>query len=520
MDPETVNITEETIYSFIKALSETPTIAENAAITLSKILPNDIAQSVEGPSFSNSDGYANGWIASLYTIKRKPTINFTKAVADTISTPEFFGWVFQQGTIAEILTASDVYISTLVKPFTETITSTDDITQFTIIKPLSDSVEAVDLAGIFDGSLYSIILSKNETLTASDVYISTFTKPFTEIITITDDGDLFTYSIFKPVIETKFALEGPGYHGTEEYAINYFDGADYTELYNPAINFTKVLSITQLGQTDNFTHQTTKPLADSGSPTDDITAFGFIKAPSDSQSVTDDITEYTFNKVLADTATPEDLVGIFDGSTFSINSVLTTASNPVTEDLSYSINKPLSDTQLGQTDAKAISFTKSRSDTVTITDDITQYTINKALNDTPTPSDDIQQFTVSKVLADTATPLDLVGISDGSTYTFNKTLSDVTGTPADSFNKAVSFVRGLTETITTSAGTPVFNVNLAFADTVTADDFFAYESTAPEEVFPTDAPSVDDSGNLRMSDYFENLSYFEGTYIGTERTFT
>jgi hypothetical protein len=520
MDPETISLTDTNIYSFIKALSETPTIAENAAITLSKILPNDIAQSVEGPSFSDADGYANDWIASLYTIKRRPTINFTKVVADTISTPEFFGWVFQPGTIAEILTASDAYISTLVKPFTETITSTDDITQYTLNKVLADSVEAVDLAGIFDGSLYSIILSKNETLTVSDVYISTFTKPFTETITVTEDGDQFTYSIFKPFTENKRALEGPGYHGTEEYAINYFDDADYTELYNPAINFTKVLSITQLGQTDNFTHQTTKALADSVSPTDDITAFGFIKAPSDSQSVTDDITEYTFNKVLADTATPEDLLGVFDGSTFSINSVLTTASNPVTEDLSYSINKPLSDTQLGQTDAKAISFTKSRSDTVTITDDITQYTINKALNDTPTPSDDIQQFTVSKVLADTATPLDLVGISDGSTYTFNKTLADVTGTPTDSLSRTISFVRGLTETITTSAGTPVFNLNLAFEDTVTADDFFDYDSTAPTLLTPSDTPSADDSGSLRMSDYFEDLSYFEGVYIGTERTFT
>jgi hypothetical protein len=518
MEPETVNISEESIYSFIKALSETPTPEDNTALSFSKPLL-EVAASVEGPSFSNSNGYATGWIADLYAIKRRPLINFIKPLSETLTAPDASSFVFQQGTIAETLTASDTDTINFVFGKSDSITATDDITQYTLNKVLADSVEAVDLAGIFDGSLYSIILSKNETLTASDVYISTFTKPFTDSVTILDDGDQAVYSLLKPLTETKFALEGPGYHTTEEYAASYFDG-DYTELYNPAIDFTKVLETSSEVPTDDFTHQTTKVLADTQLGQTDSAALHPTLGKSDSVTITDDITEYTFNKVLADTAVTEDLLGVFDGSTFSINSVLTTASNPVTEDLSYSINKPLSDTQLGQTDAKAISFTKSRSDSVTITDDITQYTMNKALNDTPTPSDDIQQFTVTKVLADAATPLDLVGISDGSTYTFNKTLVDTTGTPTDSFNKAVSFVRAFTEISTVSAGTPVFNVNLAFADIVSVSDFFAYESSAPEERFPDDSSTVDDSGSLRMSDYFEDLSYFEGVYIGTERTFT
>ena len=437
MDPETVNISEQTTYAFIKALSDTLDATDNTALSINKPLPNDTVSHFEGPGFGDSNDYAKNWIASLYTIKRRLIYSLNKVLTETLTVP-------------------DVYISTLTKPFTETfvtsdtdtinfvfgksdsITATDDITQYTIIKPLSDSVEAVDLAGIFDGSLYSITLSKNESLTITDVYISTLVKPLTDSVTILDDGDQFTYSIFKPFIENKRALEGPGYHTTEEYAANYFDG-DYTELYNPAITLIK-------------------PLSDSINTPDDISTFNIDLAKSDSVTINDDIS--TFNIDLA------------------------------------------------------------KAETLTASDDISTFNINLVKTETVTTSEDIQQFTITKSLSDIATALDLVGISDGSTYTFNKTLSTVTNVPTDSFNKAVTFVRAFTEISTVSAGTPVFNVNLAFADIVSVSDFFAYESTAPEERFPDDSSTVDDSGSLRMSDYFEDLSYFEGVYIGTERTFT
>jgi hypothetical protein len=436
MDPETVNISEENIYSFIKALSETPTPEDNTALSFSKPLL-EVAPPVEGPSFSDSDGYANSWIESLYTIKRRPIFDFTKVLVDTTSTPDFFGWVFQQGTIAQTVNTSDTDTINFVFGKSDSVTPVDDITEYTFNKVLADSVEAVDLAGIFDGSLYSIILSKNEALTPIDFYISTLVKPLTDSVTILDDGDQAVYNLLKPLTEVLTAPIGPAYHDETDYSASYF-ADDYTEFFGPIISFTKVLA--------------------NAITTPDAPSFVFQQG---------------------------------------------TIANTVTSSEDSSFNIIL-----------------AKSDSVTINEDISTFNVNLAKAETATASEDIQQFTITKPLSDTATAVDLAGIFDGSQYAFNKTLTDATGTPADSFNKTVSFVRDFTEVSTVSAGTPVFNITLGLSDIVSVSDFVDVDSTAPFEVLPTDSSSADDSGSLRMSDYFEDLSYFEGVYIGTERSFT
>ena len=436
MDPETVNISEENIYSFIKALSETPTPEDNTALSFSKPLL-EVAPPVEGPSFSDSDGYANSWIESLYTIKRRPIFDFTKVLVDTTSTPDFFGWVFQQGTIAQTVNTSDTDTINFVFGKSDSVTPVDDITEYTFNKVLADSIEAVDLAGIFDGSLYSIILSKNETLTPIDFYISTLVKPFSDSVTILDDGDQAVYNLLKPLTEVLTAPIGPAYHDETDYSASYF-ADDYTEFFGPIISFTKVLA-------DAIT-------------TPDVPSFVFQQG---------------------------------------------TIANTVTSSEDSSLN-----------------VTLAKSETVTASEDISTFNVNLAKAETATASEDIQQFSIIKPLSDTATAIDLAGIFDGSQYSFNKTISDTTGTPADSFNKAVSFVRAFTEISTASVGTPVFNITLGLSDIVSVSDFVDVDSTAPSEVLPDDSSTVDDSGSLRMSDYFEDLSYFEAAYIGTERTFT
>lgn len=254
--------------------------------------------------------------------------------------------------------------------------------------------------------------------------------------------------------------------------------------------------------------RTEKGLEDSHTPQDQITSLGVTKLIIDDAFLQDladvnsgDGLEYSFGKGLSEfISTPSDAAVTNTGKGLS-------ESISLAETVTQIINKVLAD--IATIDEQIYqSFTKGTiSDAVTSADSFDRtVSFDRTQDDTVTNSDS-STLTTGKSLAETSTLseqarldfatsfTDAVTNSDANTLSFDKYTSDA-ATLSDAESHVVAFVR-------------------QFDDAASGLD----AQTISTAKSLSDTQDVDDSGSLRMTDYWD-ITYCSEDYVGSSRTFT
>ena len=288
-------------------------------------------------------------------------------------------------------------ITTLVA---ETITSADSIASFDVDMVFADSASAIDLVSVPDGSTYELIKTQSDSVN-----------------TITDNAELV-------------------FEANRTFGDIYSGASDNIESF--AATLVKSDSAVSV---DDETLDVNKVLADSISNIED-NIFFVDKVLTDS-ALTSENRIASVDKVLADTATSIDSHANEVSKPFS-----DTASAADVISLSADMQRQLADIYSGAIDTASLDFGASFADSYSgATDLIETLEFNKGIVDVASGADAVELFNITKALADFANPVDMIGVPDGSTYTFEKTLANTVSAITDNFDKVVAYVREYNESI-------------------------------------------------------------------------
>lgn len=174
------------------------------------------------------------------------------------------------------------------------------------------------------------------------------------------------------------------------------------------------------------------------------------------------------------------------------------------------------------------SFAKQTSDTVGTADYLGPIDTGKAVFEYAV-TDDSTAASVQKLIYDGVSINDLVGIPDGITFSYSKTVANI-ASASDSSTKTFETSRFETVSVTDSYGV---SYDKPVQETVSISEYTAYgftRGTTEEQVFVADSQIIytnrglqdsvgsADSGVLVMQDYCD-LSYFLQDYVGFSRSF-
>jgi hypothetical protein len=375
-----------TTTQFTKSLadvSNSPTDAiTQKTTTLGK---RDSVYEFEGPTYLDSNEYALNYLDPDYIWHFKIVYSMTKPLSDAQSLADASSRYITKGTFIETLTASEAktYVATLVKSDSQSIA--DALTTRSFTKAIADIAYAQDLLTIPDGSTYSLNKSLQDLLLTpvADKAIVSFTKPLTDTQLGQTDAIVFAPTLAKT--DTQSVAE---------------------VITNKTTSLAKADSESP---TDAITNKSgIKALADAllSAPVDNITNKTATLVKADSQSLADNDT-ILFTKARTDTSTTSDGPSYYGEEGYAVDYF------DLTDGLIYT-----------EIYAAVLSFIKVTTDTIGQLEGITNKLFTKPLSDSQSLADSITNKATTKAFADIASAIDLVGVTDGGTYTFNQVLKD------------------------------------------------------------------------------------------------
>ena len=350
-------------------------------------------------------------------------------------------------TLADIYSgATDSSVNELSKVTSDTPVTSDSVESFDITKQLSDSVTPLDLLGVTDGITYAFGDTETDTFGATDALTATveFARTFAEISTSSEE--IQSFGIDKVLSDVATASESVSF----DAAAVLTDSYSATE--NTALTTSKLTSDVQ-SATEYAIRSTDKVLSDAVS------------------NIVDQV--LLASKVLSDTASTT------EATSFVIDTIRADSLNALSDDISFAVSTSAADVYSGATD------------------ELTNIDTTKGLAESYTGAGDaVQSFEVTKALADFANAVDMIGVPDGSTYTFDKTLANVVNAITDNIEYAVSFIRNFSDSVTAAESARLDFVNGdPYVETFSASDTLALLSVFTREFNETmaaaDASTLD-----------------------------
>ena len=532
---------EDFTFNLIKTLFDLAQANENAVLTFSKSLPLDSASASDAdPTFITDKG-----LSDLFNIIEDAIWTFNKGEFDVSNANENLVWLYNkpQFDSAQALenavwlfnksqfdtsNVSDNQFLNSNKGLSNTTELNDEILTYSLQKVLSDISNALDLVGINDGSTFQFNMVEASLVRISEsiqLVLQTF-RDLTESVT---SSESLNYQINKSISDTSLSSDSNIFDIQKVYS----DVSQIIEALALSFNMGNISEY--LNVNENSVINTGKNLSDVANISEIISVLiDLRRAIDDTVNASEDLS-LAIEKVLNDTTLAKDLLGVTDGSTFTFGMVegdIITS----TENLNFNSNKVLTDLSnipddyflyqqtyfdsdyivngqayvvfnyrsdlfdiyglpftelLDASDVSFIGFNKSPQDIVNPSD--TQVLItDKGVSDLTDAIDDNLQLTIAKVLADTTLAKDLLGVTDGSTFTFGMVEGDITNASesistildarrsfidyadaVDVFTRIVSFVRDFTETVNTPQTYELFSQNYFDSDYIVNGQSYA-----------------------------------------------
>lgn len=475
--------TDSFVLTAIKVVADLFSVADQKSLSIAKTF-SDIAQALDliaifdGSQYVFEKGLADstGTTDSIFITKGAVRdYADTASIFDDIST---FDFIKNLNETAH--TDNDIHQIDYSKPLSDGVSEFIDEHSYALIKPFSEEMVVSDTPALsFSRPL------PNQTVSLSDFRTNTIIKAFSEVLVTIDslvatDGSKFIFSksfaetsitsdtfyrlvsFIRTVNENERALEGPGYGSESGYATGYFapdDGVMYTEEFRPVWALNKVLSDSQ-STTDKLSLSWVKPLANETVAETDNAALHPTKILAHTVQANTDL----FSRAVT-------FLRTFIDRQFTLPGPI-----PYDQD-DYS--DLYFDPDYIRDYRVLFNFNKGLKHLTDAIDSIPALVNTKILVDNSTPLD-ANAYHFFKVLSSFATPEDLVGIFDGSQYSFDKTIATQIATASDD-EATVQFTFGKSDA--TSSATS--------------------------------------GGKLISSDYFTDLTYFTllSDYIGQSRSF-
>lgn len=492
---ESITLSESLNYQINKSISDTPVSSDSNIFDIQKVY-SDISQIIESLSLS----FDMGNISESLNVGENSVINTGKNLSDVTN-------------ISEV-------ISVLIdlRRFIDDIVNVSEDLSLSIEKTLSDTTLAKDLLGVTDGSTFSFGMVEGDTITSTEDLNLNSNKVLTDLPNIPDDYFLYQQTYF----DSDYIVNGQAYvvFNYRSPLVNIF-GLPFTEPLNVNENLllasSKFLS-ESLAASENSEIAFNKPYFDAINVQELLIITG------------------GFYKALTDTALAKDLLGVTDGSTFTFGMVegdVANVSEVFTKIVEYNrlfdnqvnisesistlvsfireFNESLEASQTyelfsqnyfdsdyivnGQsyvvfnyrsplvnifglpfTESPQISeiinlyLDKPLSENLSISDD-NQITFNKPIADNTEVSESLFNA-ISKTLADTTLAKDLLGVTDGSTFTFGMVEGDQINI-SESIFKEVNYNRSFTDQLNTpDLFELIFVVNRYFTESLEADQTY------------------------------------------------
>lgn len=478
---ESFSLLDQTLLNYVKSLSDTVDLLVDAiqSKSINKKLSDfvqalDLLQIFDGSEYSINKQLSDSLSTSDFiSIINGSVLNFTDSV---FTSGDLLALILNKN-IQEDLHSIDFKFYTLDKSLADSTENFSETYKYSISKVLFEQPDPVldsialnfsrplpnetlstsdfSVRGVFKA--FSEIAETSDTLLASDGTTSRIVKSLSNISSI---SDIFsrTVSFIRSFSETEKILEGPSYGDESGYATGYFapdDGVMYTEEFRPVWALAKVLNDTQ-PVTEKIFNAISKPIS------------------NDSAVSTDKLTTQSIKLLYSITSTSD----LLSSSTtflrsFTDNSLVLPGPVPFNEE-NYS--EQYFDPDYIKDYRVLFNFIKSLQNVTTL-NDFAKIVTNKVISTFSTLADD-NSFVLQKILSSFATPEDLLGIFDGSTYSFNKTTSSTAATADDD---TVQFTAGKSDQVLGATS----------------------------------------NGKLISSDYFVDLTYFTllDDYIGQSRSF-
>lgn len=455
-----------------KVLQDSQSTSELLSFVVDKVLTSDAI--IEERKYAHlSKTFADDFLnkaVSFRLLTVNTDLTFNNALIDLqVTDPGFIDFNNAQYALPTSSTIFDKLVSVNIgKGLFDSVLQSDQIQSFSINKVLNDYANPVDYVGIPDGSTFQLLKTLRNTILIEDQasLVWYFNRAFANNVST---SDLITFiGLGKQFDEIKFVNDDIQFLILDKSVFDAITPVEFTSL-SVDKPFTDGYVVS-----DANTLNVSKRLIESITLSDNLESLTFGKNLTE-DLISQDAQSFAVTKLLEDYVNPVDLINIPDGSTFQLNKTLR---NTVllSDDQSFVVDKNLNDSQLVAeqkyisllkrrsdtaftTDNKAISLSKSIKDFVTAIDDIllgrkvvdfafdstniteiSKLGIGKSLSDSQSTfdvntlqvdlvkadiqstDDAIQSFDVNKLLQDYANPIDLVGIPDGSTFQFNKTL--------------------------------------------------------------------------------------------------
>jgi hypothetical protein len=394
------------------------------------------------------EDYANP--VDLVNIPDGSTFQLNKTLRNTVLPSDLASlvWYFNRSFDDSISNISDLitYIALGKTPFDEQFVN-DDLQSLRLDKPVSELVTNTDL--------YSITLNKSitESLNSVDFTQLSFTKTVNDYVNqldqlqylnveklLSDDG--YANDIIQSFTVTKFLQD----FANPIDLVNIPDGSTFQ--LNKTLRNTILLSdVASLVWYFNRSFDDVLTISD-------YSSFNIVKSVNDEIAILD-FYSLLYHKSIGD-------IGVIsDASLIDLNKIL--IDTQVTNDqTALTVNKPVYEIA-NLSDFKTITLVKLVSDLVENINDNQTLSFNKNINDYEYAFDNVQSFNITKLLQDFANPIDFVGIPDGSTFQFNKTLRN-TILLSDTFNKYVNYNRIYDDVLNTSNDSQIINFNKNVSD--------------------------------------------------------
>ena len=451
-----MTITDGSTFEDVKRLFDTVTVPDRIPLDLTKPL-KDTADKFEGPGFGSQEDYSFGYFTDDYTTDPRPiwtiykpfveplslievfTLSYTPArkFVETMVVSDFGGDVFDLhkpfadsvGTLDEttitdggLYTIFKTFVETLRvvegpasrfledyidesitdgKPWTDPTYIADNIPIYTIVKPLSDFVIPLDYMTIADGSTFEDV------------------KPIFDSVSIIEAGQN-TFDLVKPFTEAQPHFEGPGYYGTDEYAIDYFDDK-FTEEFKPIWTIYKpfadsVIPLDYMTIADGSTFEDVKPFIEPPLIVTSFSSFDWIKTKDEVMVASDRFFPWVLNQAKFEYLNAPEGPAYHDATGYAIDWVYESKYTEVFSPI-LDITKILPGDFQSTLDHNAVTFQPGTvKDFIDISDFGNIFDLNKVNKSSVELEDYGTLYSLTKVLSDSVIPLDYMTIVDGSTF--------------------------------------------------------------------------------------------------------
>jgi predicted trehalose synthase len=511
---------EDFTFNLLKTLFDLAQANENAVLTFNKSLSLDSASvSDADPTFITDKG-----LSDLFNIIENAIWSFNKGEFDVSNVNENLTWLYNKPQFDsaqalensawllnkpqfDISNVSDNQSLNSNKGLSDTTELNDEILTYSLQKVLSDVSNALDLVGINDGSTFQFNMVEASLVNISEsirLVLQIF-RDFTESIT---SSESLNYQINKSILDTSLSSDS----NTFDIQKVYSDVSQIIEAISLSFDMGNISESSNVNE--NSVINTGKNLSDIANISEIISIFIDLRRFIDDIVNASEDLSLAVEKVLSDTTLAKDLLGVTDGATFTFgmsegdiitsvenlnfnsNKVLTDLSNIPDDyflyqqtyfDSDYIVNGqayvvfnyrsptinifglPFTELPVDASDVSYLSFGKLIQDVVN-PDDIQSFVTNKIISDLTDAIDNDLQFAIAKVLADTTLAKDLLGVTDGATFTFGMAEGDIANA-SETFTRVVGFNRNINDS-SSVIETKVIEFDKSLADIINATEQF------------------------------------------------